>query len=143
MHEVHLYLSLIPQALVASMLPPEDFGRYYATGTRVHVQGEAIFFELDPAFRSGDFPFHILEEKCVPGPSGEPKKSFMIDDIQLYPSARNEYSIHDRLFVFFQAPGLEDEVSESGRLEFVFYKGDQEFLKREKEIKAYPQKGRF
>ncbi|MEJ2530605.1 MAG: hypothetical protein P8Y92_02290 [Halioglobus sp.] len=75
MSEVHLYLSLIPQALVASMLPPEEFGRYYATGTRVHVQGEAIFFELDPAFRSGDFPFHIIEEKCVPGPAGEPKKS--------------------------------------------------------------------
>ncbi len=32
MSEQRLYLSLIPQALVASMLPPEEFGRYYATG---------------------------------------------------------------------------------------------------------------
>jgi hypothetical protein len=74
-HGTHLYLSLIPQALVASMLPPEEFGRYYATGTKVHVQGEAIFFELDPSFRSEDFPFHIIERRCVPGPAGEPKKS--------------------------------------------------------------------
>jgi hypothetical protein len=75
MSDTHLYLSLIPQALVGSMLEPEEFGRYYATGTQVHIQGEAIFFEVDPAFRSDDFPFSILEEKCVPGPAGEPKKS--------------------------------------------------------------------
>ena len=29
---VHLYLSLIPEALIASMLPPEEFVQYYATG---------------------------------------------------------------------------------------------------------------
>lgn len=70
-----LYLSLIPQALVASMLSPEDFGHYYATGKRAHTQGEAIFFEVDPAFRSDDFPFEIIPQKCVPGPAGEPKES--------------------------------------------------------------------
>lgn len=75
MNEKHLYLSLIPQALLASMLPPEEFGVYYATGTRVHSQGEAIFFELDPDFRSDDFPFSHLDERCVPHPDGRPKKS--------------------------------------------------------------------
>lgn len=75
MSGTYLYLSLIPQALVASMLPPEDFGSYYAVGRKLHVQGEAMFFELDPAFRSNDFPFNIIEEKCVPGPNGEPKES--------------------------------------------------------------------
>ena len=25
---VHLYFSLIPEALIASMLPPEEFGQY-------------------------------------------------------------------------------------------------------------------
>ena len=29
---VHLYLSFIPEALIASMLPPEEFGDYYAVG---------------------------------------------------------------------------------------------------------------
>ena len=28
----HLYFSLIPEALIASQLPPEKFGQYYATG---------------------------------------------------------------------------------------------------------------
>lgn len=75
MGETYLYLSLIPQALVASMLPPSEFGSYYAVGRKLHVQGEAIFFELDPGFRSDDFPFELIPEKCVPGPGGEPKES--------------------------------------------------------------------
>ncbi len=75
MHDRHLYLSLIPQALIASMLPPEDFGHYYAVGSNLTSLGDAIFFELDPEFRSGDFPFHVADERCVPGADGEPKKS--------------------------------------------------------------------
>jgi hypothetical protein len=70
-----LYLSLIPQALVASMLSPEEFGSYYAVGQSGRSNGEAIFFEVDPDFRSADFPFEIIAAKCVPGPDGEPKKS--------------------------------------------------------------------
>jgi hypothetical protein len=73
--EKHLYLSLIPEALVASMLPPKDFGAYYAVGTQVHVQGEAIFFEVDPRFRSDDFPFQLVDDRCVPGPDGRRKSS--------------------------------------------------------------------
>lgn len=75
MSETYLYLSLIPQALVASMLPPEEFGHYYATGTKAHSHGEALFFEVDPAWRSDDFPFEVISQKCVPGPNGEPKES--------------------------------------------------------------------
>ncbi|AFL75429.1 hypothetical protein [Thiocystis violascens] len=75
MTDKHLYLSLIPQALIASMLKPEEFGSYYAVGTKVHVQGEAIFFEVDPSFRSDDFPFQLADERCVPKPDGSPKNS--------------------------------------------------------------------
>lgn len=71
-----LYLSLIPQALIASMLEPEEFGRYYAVGSKVHSRGEAIFFEVDPAGVPADeFPLHLVEERCVPKPDGRPKKS--------------------------------------------------------------------
>ena len=45
---VHLYFSLIPEALIASMLPPEQFGQYYATGHKYKSKGQAIFFEVDP-----------------------------------------------------------------------------------------------
>lgn len=83
MYEQHLYLSLIPQALVASMLPPEEFGAYYATGTQVHIKGEAMFFELDPVFRSDDFPFSILPQRCVPHPDGRPKKSIYLSIYQV------------------------------------------------------------
>ena len=111
------------------------------------VSKEFTSFEKDLFVSSSqqaeEMAFLLLAPSVKNVSSGEPKKSFMVDDIQLYPSARNEYSIHDRLYVFFQAPVLEDEVFETGRLEFVFYKGDQEFLKREKEIKAYPKKGQF
>jgi hypothetical protein len=72
---IYLYLSLLPQALVASMLTPEEFARYYAVGKRSHTHGETIFFEVDPEFRSAEFPFEILADQCVPGPAGEPKES--------------------------------------------------------------------
>jgi hypothetical protein len=74
--DTHLYLSLIPQALIASMLDPEEFGRYYAVGTKVHSRGEAIFFEVDPAGVPADeFPLKLIEQRCVPKPDGSPKKS--------------------------------------------------------------------
>jgi hypothetical protein len=75
MSDYHLYLSLIPEALIASMLEPKEFGSYYAVGKNVRVFGDAIFFEVDPAFRSADFPFHLADERCVTQPNGEPKSS--------------------------------------------------------------------
>ncbi len=72
---MHVYLSLIPQALIASMLAPEEFGSYYAIGSRATSLDEAMFFEVDPAFRSADFPFDVAAERCVAGAGGKPKKS--------------------------------------------------------------------
>src|SRR5210317_1627221 len=76
MTATHIYLSLIPQALIASMLEPADFGRYYSVGTRVHARGEAIFFEVDPhQLPEGEFPLELVGQRCVPKPDGSPKKS--------------------------------------------------------------------
>jgi len=75
MSNYRLYLSLIPEALIASMLEPKAFGSYYAVGRKVHVFGEAMFFEVDPAFRSDDFPFHLADERCITQPNGDPKSS--------------------------------------------------------------------
>ena len=55
-------------------------------------------------------------------------KPFKVEDIQLYPSARNVFTIHDRLIIFFQIPAISEELRESGRLEFSFYKGDPSTL---------------
>ena len=48
---VHLYLSLMPEALIASMLTPEEFGVYYAVGSAKKSRGRAMFFEIDPDYR--------------------------------------------------------------------------------------------
>jgi len=52
---IHLYLSLFPEALIASMLSPEDFGTYYALGSAKKSRGQAIFFEVDPDYRHSHF----------------------------------------------------------------------------------------
>ncbi|RPH99150.1 MAG: hypothetical protein EHM72_11935 [Calditrichaeota bacterium] len=71
----YLYLSLIPEALIGSMLPPHEFGMYFAVGTRKRTRGEAIFFHVDSSFKSKDFPFDSLEKRCVPNSNGDPKRS--------------------------------------------------------------------
>jgi hypothetical protein len=72
----HLYLSLIPEALIASMLEPEDFGLYYAIGSAKRSRGQAVFFSLDrDKLPAGAFPFAEIDAKCVPHPDGRPKTS--------------------------------------------------------------------
>jgi hypothetical protein len=75
---IHLYLSMIPEALIASMLTPEEFGVYYAVGTEKKARGQAIFFEINPDFRH-DF-LRIAEgvQRCVPHEDGSPKRSIYI-----------------------------------------------------------------
>jgi len=71
----HLYLSLIPESLVASMLPPEEFGAYLATGTRKRPHGQAMFFQVKPDFQSDYFDLADADRRCVPHPDGQPKHS--------------------------------------------------------------------
>ena len=75
---IYLYLSLIPEALIASMLPPEKFGSYLAVGTRKRSHGEAIFFELDPHLKSDYFNLTDLDKRCRPHPNGEPKRTLYL-----------------------------------------------------------------
>ncbi len=42
---VHLYLSTIPEALIASMLTPIDFGVYYAVGMEKKSRGQAQYLQ--------------------------------------------------------------------------------------------------
>ena len=71
----HLYLSLWPESLVVSMLPPEEFGKYLATGTKKRMKGEAIFFEVNPEFNSSYFPLKDIDNRCTPHSDGQPKRS--------------------------------------------------------------------
>lgn len=75
---VHLYLSMIPEALIASMLTPEEFGVYYSVGSTKKARGQAIFFEIDPDFRHDYFRIEEGIRRCVPHEDGSPKRSIYI-----------------------------------------------------------------
>lgn len=75
---VHLYLSLAPEALIASMLSPEEFSSYYAVGTTKKQHGEAMFVELDPNFRHDFFRIDEGLARCVAHADGSPKRSVYI-----------------------------------------------------------------
>jgi len=76
--DTYLYLSMSPESLVVSMLPPEEFGAYLATGTQKRPHGQAMFFQLDREFQSDYFDFSSIEQKCVPHPDGQPKHSLYL-----------------------------------------------------------------
>jgi hypothetical protein len=72
---MYLYLSLIPEALIASMLPPGEFGSYLAVGTKKRTLGQAMFFSIEGYKKSAVFDLAEAEKRCVPHPNGEPKHS--------------------------------------------------------------------
>ena len=74
----HLYLSMIPEALIASMLTPEEFGAYYATGTEKRAHEQAIFFEVDSDLCSEYFRIEEGMNRCTPHEDGSPKRSLYI-----------------------------------------------------------------
>jgi hypothetical protein len=73
--EKYLYLSLIPESLIASQLPPEEFGNYYAVGTRKRSRGQAVFFEVEPGFPSEGISWDVMEQRTIPHPDGRLKRS--------------------------------------------------------------------
>jgi len=74
---IYFYLSLIPEALIASMLPPKEFGSYLAVGTKKRTRGQALFFTLQEVEKTS-FIIKDIDKKCVPHPDGEPKHSVYI-----------------------------------------------------------------
>lgn len=75
---MHLYYSLIPEALIASMLTLEQFGQYYATGHKFKSKGQALLFEIDPSYRHPYFDIDGAFARCAAKPDGRPKNSVYI-----------------------------------------------------------------
>jgi len=71
----YIYLTCNPEALVASMLPPEGFGLYLSTGTKKRNKGQAIFFEVDLGKIESLIDMESLNKRCVAKPDGSPKSS--------------------------------------------------------------------
>jgi GWxTD domain-containing protein len=66
-------------------------------------------------------------------------KPFLLNDIQLIPSPRNDFSRQDHLYLFFQILGLTQELKDSGAFEFTISTEDEIVQSFRKEIKDYPQ----
>jgi hypothetical protein len=73
--ETYLYLSLIPEALIYSQLPPDRFGKYLAIGDKKLTRGSAIFFAVDPAVTIDDLDLAKGRSQCVAHPDGSPRRS--------------------------------------------------------------------
>jgi hypothetical protein len=71
----YIYLTCTPEALVASMLPPEGFGMYLSTGTKKRNKGQAIFFEVDLGQIEKLIDIDSLNKRCVAKEDGSPKSS--------------------------------------------------------------------
>jgi hypothetical protein len=80
---VHLYLSLLPEALLTSQLDPVEFGSYYAVGTTKKSQGQAMFIELDPDFRHPYFQIEEGIKRTTPHEDGSPKRSIYISSYRV------------------------------------------------------------
>ncbi|MCX6259543.1 MAG: hypothetical protein NTY95_01720 [Bacteroidia bacterium] len=71
----YVYLTCTPEALVASMLPPEGFGMYLSTGTKKRNKGQTIFFEVDLEQIENLIDIDSLNKRCVAKEDGSPKSS--------------------------------------------------------------------
>ena len=71
----YIYLSITPEALIGSMLPPVEFGAYLATGTKKRNKGQAIFFEIDSDLCKDVIDANYLKCRCISKPDGSPKSS--------------------------------------------------------------------
>jgi len=70
----YYYLLMTPESLIASNLPPFEFGNYLCVGTKKRTRSQNIYFELDPA-KLTNIPVEYIEKKLVPYADGEPKRS--------------------------------------------------------------------
>jgi len=65
-------------------------------------------------------------------------KPFLLNDIQLVPSPRNDFSQQDHLYLFFQIQGLTRDLKDNGTIEFSISTEDKIVQSFRKEIKDYP-----
>ena len=73
----YLYLCATPESLIASQLPPLEFGSYLACGTKKRTHGQAVFFEVDMAGMN-NLPIDYMNKRLVPYSNGEPKRSVFL-----------------------------------------------------------------
>jgi hypothetical protein len=72
----HLYLILYPnEALVASQLSPDEFGKHYCVGSARHFYGKVIFAEVDIHYRHEYLNIDNYLPQAESGIPGRPKRT--------------------------------------------------------------------
>lgn len=80
--EKFIYLVATPESLVASHLPPNEFGNYLAVGTKKTLRSQAVFFEADA--NKCKIQWDYLDKKLVPYKNGEPKRSVYLSIYRVF-----------------------------------------------------------
>ena len=78
MIKTYIYLSLIPESLVVSMLEPKQFGTYLSVGTKKRAREHAMYFDVTGEVKSNYFQLDKAIKDCKPHPDGEPKHSVYV-----------------------------------------------------------------
>lgn len=86
----YIYLTCNPEALVASMLPPESFGLYLSTGTKKRNKSQTIFFEIDLSRIEKLIDMDSLDKRCVVKSDGSPKSSVYLSVYRVLEMIPNE-----------------------------------------------------
>jgi len=86
----------------------------------------------------------ILANKIIKDSKYKGKnKPFLMENLQLVPSPRNDFSHKDNLYLFFQIYGLNQDLREEGYLEYSIFRSDKKVHSLIKNIKEYPDKVNF
>jgi len=71
----YLYLSFTPEALIFSMLPPQEFGKYLAIGDKKQSRSHAIYIDLDPTIDIIGLQMETARGRCAEHEDGTPRHS--------------------------------------------------------------------
>jgi len=83
----------------------------------------------------------VLANKIIPNSAYRGQnKPFLIGDTQLVPSPRNDFTLQNKLFVYFQLLGLDQDLRDSGVLEYTISKEGQKVSSTSKPLTDYPDK---
>jgi len=86
----------------------------------------------------------ILANKIIKDSKYKGKnKPFLMENLQLVPSPRNDFSHKDNLYLFFQIYGLNQDLREDGYLEYSIFRSGKKVHSLIKNIKEYPDKVNF
>ena len=66
-------------------------------------------------------------------------KPYLIQEVQLTPSPRNDFALKDTLYLFFQVQGLTNELEAGGRLQYTIANEQETVYTAAKEVRTYPK----